>query len=74
MGSRELEREKRQARFALMPLMLAEQDQREVAERTARLSAEAQAMSSVPGWVVGQSVYKTDTKATRTAHPVSITQ
>lgn len=57
-----------------MPLMLAEQDRQEIVERTARLSAEAQAMSSVPGWIVGQSVYKTDTKATRTAHPIRMAQ
>lgn len=57
-----------------MPLLLSEHDRREVVERTARLSAEAQAMSSVPGWVVGQSVYKTDSKATRTAHPIRMTQ
>jgi hypothetical protein len=66
----ELERERRQARFAIMPLVLAEGDAEEVVRRRMRVEAEGRAMEGVPGWVVGQSPYKTDTQATRRAVPL----
>lgn len=66
----ELERERRQARFAMMPLLLAEQDAGEVVRRRRLVEAEARAMAGVPGWKPGQSPYKTDTQASRRAAPI----
>jgi len=65
----ELKREKRQARLALMPLLLAEQDRVELFRRTRMLDLEARAMKDVPGWVPGESPYKSDSEAARSAKP-----
>lgn len=53
-----------------MPLVLAERDAEEVVRRRMKVEAEASAMEGVAGWVVGQSLYKTDTQATRRAAPL----
>lgn len=68
----ELEREARQARLALLPLLQAEMDAQEVRRRTEQLAWEAKVMADRPDWVVGQSVYMADSKPARTARPLSI--
>lgn len=65
----ELKREMRQARLALMPLLLAEQDRIELFRRTRMLDLEARAMKDVPGWVLGESPYKSGSEAARSARP-----
>lgn len=60
----ELERERRQARFALMPLLLAEQDALEVRRRARILAAEALLRPPPP------PVYRTDSRAVRAARPL----
>ncbi len=58
---REIEREKRQARLALTPLLLAENDRAQVVRRM--MSQLAEARANLPDEM--RQIYKTDTPATR---------
>ncbi|XP_034039636.1 NADH dehydrogenase [ubiquinone] 1 alpha subcomplex subunit 13 isoform X2 [Thalassophryne amazonica] len=49
-----------EARIALMPLMQAELDRRNLRMLRENLEEEAIIMKDVPGWKVGESVYHTD--------------
>ena len=60
----ELERERRQARFALMPLLVAEQDAAEVQRRARILAAEVLLRQPLT------PVYRTDSLAVRSARPL----
>ena len=50
-------KEKREARMAIMPFLMAEQDAMNKAESDKKLAYEADIMKDVKGWVVGESVY-----------------
>ena len=54
---REIKKERRLARAALIPLLQAEEDVRYVMAKRAADDKEASLMSGVPGWKVGASVY-----------------
>lgn len=54
-----MKREKKDIRLAISPLLQAEEDARFVAERNEYNKWEAEVMKDVPGWVVGDCVYKT---------------
>jgi NADH dehydrogenase (ubiquinone) 1 alpha subcomplex subunit 13 len=47
----------RQARFAMAPILQAEQDAKYLARQAEILQREAEIMKDVPGWKVGESVY-----------------
>lgn len=57
-GCRELEREKRQSRLMLLPLLQAEADLRYLKRREESRKLEAQIMQDRPDWQVGSSVYQ----------------
>ena len=60
MDQRERDREeKRRARLALVPTLVAERDRRTVQYQEEWDRMEAKVMADVPGWEVGRSVYKT---------------
>ena len=67
----ELEREVRQARLVLMPLLLAEEDRAEVIRRTKSQIAEAKAMFNLDP-EFQSPIYKTNTAATRSVKPMLI--
>ena len=50
-------KEKREARMAIMPFLMAEQDAMNKVENDKKLAYEAKIMKNVKGWVVGESVY-----------------
>ena len=50
-------KEKREARMAIMPFLMAEQDAMNKVENDKKLAYEAEVMKNVKGWVVGESVY-----------------
>lgn len=52
-----MERERRQTRLNLLPLLQAEADLQYLARREASLRLEAEIMKDNPQWEVGQSVY-----------------
>eukprot|EP00118_Oscarella_pearsei_P025593 m.308433 g.308433 ORF g.308433 m.308433 type:complete len:131 (+) comp43982_c0_seq1:16-408(+) len=54
-----LQREKLQARIALLPLLQAEQDRKVLRALKANEEAEAEIMKDVKDWKVGESVYHT---------------
>eukprot|EP00177_Eucheuma_denticulatum_P006580 GFKZ01011977.1.p1 GENE.GFKZ01011977.1~~GFKZ01011977.1.p1 ORF type:complete len:144 (-),score=18.68 GFKZ01011977.1:65-496(-) len=56
---RMLRQEKKEIRMALTPLLQAEEDARFVKQRDEYHKWEADLMSDVPGWKVGDNVYKT---------------
>ncbi|CDF32270.1 GRIM-19 superfamily protein, accessory subunit of the mitochondrial membrane respiratory chain NADH dehydrogenase, involved in animal cell death programs [Chondrus crispus] len=56
---RMLRQEKKEVRFAITPLLQAEEDVRFVAQRKEYHEWEADVMKDVPGWEVGKNVYKT---------------
>ncbi|XP_065837230.1 NADH dehydrogenase [ubiquinone] 1 alpha subcomplex subunit 13-like [Oscarella lobularis] len=56
---RRLQREKLQARIALLPLLQAEQDRKVLRSLCANEEAEAAIMKDVKDWKVGESVYHT---------------
>jgi len=47
----------REARYAMAPVLQAEEDRWYVAREREILKEEARIMKDVPGWVVGESVY-----------------
>ncbi|CAM9734196.1 unnamed protein product [Phaeothamnion confervicola] len=51
--------EKREARVAIVPLLQAEADVSAVRRQRALLKEEEEIMGHIPGWKVGESVYKT---------------
>ena len=51
----------RQARYAIAPILQAEQDAKYLARQAEILQREAEIMKDVPGWVVGESVYHNKT-------------
>jgi NADH dehydrogenase (ubiquinone) 1 alpha subcomplex subunit 13 len=51
--------EMRQARLHILPYLQAESDRRYLRMKKQALEEEAKIMKDVPGWVVGESVYKT---------------
>ena len=50
-------KEKREARMAIMPFLMAEQDAMNKVETEKSLAYEAKIMKDVKGWKVGESVY-----------------
>ena len=52
----------REQRFAMVPMLQAEQDEKYLARREALLKKEAEIMADVPGWKVGESVYYSKTR------------
>ena len=50
-------KEKREARMAIMPFLMAEQDAMNKVEQEKKLAYEADVMKNVKGWKVGESVY-----------------
>ncbi|GLD72532.1 NADH dehydrogenase [ubiquinone] [Lates japonicus] len=57
---RRLQIEEMEARIALMPLLQAEHDRRNLRMLRENLEEEAIIMKDVPGWKVGDSVFHTD--------------
>ena len=57
---RELDREKRQARLALWPLLLAESDLAYLNKLEENQALEAEVMKDVPGWLSEPKIYRTD--------------
>ena len=62
--------EKKRLRLALVPFLQAEDDRRYVRDRARSLERERKVMANVPGWVVGESVYKT--RFMRPTNPVML--
>lgn len=58
--TREVAREERERRIALLPFLQAEADVEFLAQREKVLDEEAKIMKDVPGWVAGQSTYHSD--------------
>eukprot|EP00898_Chlorokybus_atmophyticus_P005621 jgi/Chlat1/605/Chrsp103S01026 len=56
---RALQQEKLAARVSIMPYLQAEEDARYVEKRKRQIELEAEIMRNVPGWKVGENVYKT---------------
>lgn len=50
-------KEKREARMAIMPFLMAEQDAMNKVETEKKLAYEKEVMKNVKGWEVGKSVY-----------------
>uniref|UniRef100_A0A8C7MIV2 NADH dehydrogenase [ubiquinone] 1 alpha subcomplex subunit 13 n=1 Tax=Oncorhynchus kisutch TaxID=8019 RepID=A0A8C7MIV2_ONCKI len=57
---RRLQIEELEARIALLPLLQAEQDRRQLRMLRENLEEEAVVMKDVPGWKVGENVFHTD--------------
>ncbi|XP_028297705.1 NADH dehydrogenase [ubiquinone] 1 alpha subcomplex subunit 13 [Gouania willdenowi] len=57
---RRMQIEELEARIAMMPLILAEQDRRALRMLRENLEEEAILMKDVPGWKVGESCFHTD--------------
>ncbi|KAJ8539711.1 hypothetical protein K7X08_013963 [Anisodus acutangulus] len=55
---RVMKEEKYAPRRAILPMLQAEEDERFVKEWKKYLKEEARIMKDVPGWKVGESVYK----------------
>jgi NADH dehydrogenase (ubiquinone) 1 alpha subcomplex subunit 13 len=70
-GNKERNGEKlleRQARYAIAPILQAEQDSKYLARQAEILQREAEIMSDVPGWKVGESVYNSKSRWVPTNH------
>eukprot|EP00298_Acanthocystis_sp_HF-20_P021149 c27319_g1_i1.p2 GENE.c27319_g1_i1~~c27319_g1_i1.p2 ORF type:complete len:136 (+),score=59.39 c27319_g1_i1:16-423(+) len=58
LEQREIELERRAAKLALMPYLLAEQDLKLLDYHKKQKQIEEELMKDVPGWVPGESVFK----------------
>jgi NADH dehydrogenase (ubiquinone) 1 alpha subcomplex subunit 13 len=62
--------EERKARYAMAPVLQAEEDRWYLARETEILKKEAEIMKDVPGWKVGESTYYTDRWVPRHVAPM----
>jgi NADH dehydrogenase (ubiquinone) 1 alpha subcomplex subunit 13 len=63
--------EERRARFAMAPILQAEEDRWYMEREKMILEKEAEIMKNVPGWTVGESTYKSDRWVPRHSSPLN---
>jgi len=63
--------EERRARYAMAPILQAEQDRLYLYREKEILKKEAEIMKDVPGWVVGENTYYTDRWVSRHGSPLN---
>jgi NADH dehydrogenase (ubiquinone) 1 alpha subcomplex subunit 13 len=61
----------REARYAMAPMLQAEEDRWYMEREREILKKEAEIMKDVPGWKVGESVYLTDRWVPRNVLPLN---